>query len=53
MNKEEIIELLEEHNKEAREFLEDYLEKDEEASDISLLQRSMMTAWLVQTRCFK
>ena len=31
MNKEEIIELLEEHNKEAREFLEDYLEKDEEA----------------------
>ena len=31
MNKEEIIELLEEHNKEAKEFLEDYLEKDEEA----------------------
>jgi len=31
MNKEEIIELLEEHNKESREFLEDYLEKDEEA----------------------
>ena len=31
MNKEEIIELLEEHNKEAKEFLVDYLEKDEEA----------------------
>ena len=31
MNKEEIIELLEEHNKEAKEFLEEYLEKDEEA----------------------
>ena len=31
MNKEEIIELLEEHNEEAKEFLVDYLEKDEEA----------------------
>ena len=31
MNKEKIIELLEEHNKEAKEFLVDYLEKDEEA----------------------
>ena len=33
MNKEEIIELLEEHNKEAREFLEEYLENNEEAKE--------------------
>jgi len=33
MNKEEIIELLEEHNKEAKEFLEDYLENNEEAKE--------------------
>ena len=31
MNKEEIIELLKEHNKEAKEYLEEYLEKNEEA----------------------
>ena len=33
MNKEEIIELLEEHNKESREFLEEYLENNEEAKE--------------------
>ena len=33
MNKKEIIELLEEHNKEAREFLEEYLENNEEAKE--------------------
>jgi len=33
MNKEEIIELLEEHNKEAKEFLEEYLENNEEAKE--------------------
>ena len=31
MNKEEIIELLEEYNKDSKEYLEEYLEKDEEA----------------------
>jgi len=31
MNKEEIIELLEEYNKDSKEYLEKYLEKDEEA----------------------
>jgi len=33
MNKKEIIELLEEHNKESREFLEEYLENNEEAKE--------------------
>ena len=33
MNKEEIIELLKEHNKEAKEFLEEYLENNEEAKE--------------------
>ena len=31
MNKEEIIELLEEHNKTSKEYLEEYLKDDEEA----------------------
>jgi hypothetical protein len=33
MNKEELIELLEEHNEDSKKYIEEYLENDEEAQE--------------------